>query len=116
MKGLDGRKALVTGVGRPEGIGAAVCRKLASEGVSIFYTYLHEYDLEHFPNTHSPKKFALELQAFGIQAECTEINLSEPGAPHKLFQAAQTNLGDVDILINNACYDRSVVFTEITGD
>ncbi len=35
---LDGKVALVTGAGRDQGIGAAICRRLASEGCRVVVT------------------------------------------------------------------------------
>jgi 3-oxoacyl-[acyl-carrier protein] reductase len=116
MKELQGKVALVTGVGRPEGIGAALCRRLASEGVDIFYTYWHSYDIQHFPNTENPEKFMDELRANDVRVEGTDIDLSRTNTPRELFRAVQERFGTPDILINNACYDRSVPFTELTSD
>src|SRR2546430_13473578 len=46
---LQGRIALVTGVGTGAGIGAATCREIAKNGGDVFFTYWHQYDKE----THS---------------------------------------------------------------
>ncbi len=37
-EGLRGRVAVVTGVGRRAGIGAAICRELAMRGADVFFT------------------------------------------------------------------------------
>lgn len=42
--GLSGKVALVTGVSRHIGIGAAIARSLASCGVNVFTTYYRPYD------------------------------------------------------------------------
>lgn len=116
MSELKGSLALVTGVGRAEGIGAAVCRRLAQEGADIFYTYWHQYDAEQYPNSKDPKAFLDELQSFGVRADCEEADLSKPNAPHDLFNAVTSRLGTPDILINNACYDREAKFTALTPE
>lgn len=36
---LDGSIAIVTGASHNKGIGTAVCRKLAKDGVDIFFTH-----------------------------------------------------------------------------
>lgn len=41
---LRGRVALVTGVGRRAGIGAAIARELSAAGADVFISYLHAYD------------------------------------------------------------------------
>jgi len=114
VKELDGKVALVTGVGRPEGIGVAICQKLAAEGANVFYTYWHPYDTEHFTNTIDPDEFTQLLAKQGVQAEGVEMDLSRPDSPQKLFRLAHDKFRHVDFLINNACYDRSVPFTELS--
>ena len=43
-KSNENRIALVTGTSRLKGIGAAVCKKLAEEGIDVFFTYWSRYD------------------------------------------------------------------------
>ena len=116
VEDLKGKIALVTGVGRPEGIGAAVCRKLAEEGVDIFYTYWYKYDIQEYPETKNPKALLEELQGFSVRAESMEIDLSQLQAPSELFKEVGERLGAPDILINNACYDRAIPFESLTAD
>jgi 3-oxoacyl-[acyl-carrier protein] reductase len=70
MKALEGKVALVTGVGRKQGIGFALCKKLSSMGASIFYTYWHPYDAElELPGSNEdPQLFLATLLSEGIQA------------------------------------------------
>ena len=44
MDPLKGKIAIVTGVSRLKGIGAAICKELANSGYHIFFTYWTEYD------------------------------------------------------------------------
>ena len=44
---LTNRIAVVTGAGRRQGIGAAICRALASHGADILLTHWQTYDLVH---------------------------------------------------------------------
>src|SRR2546423_7958708 len=77
---LQGRIALVTGVGRRAGIGAAICREIAKNGGDVFFTYWHQYDKE----THSghgvndPAAIAAELSQFGPRVGSVAIDLSVP--------------------------------------
>ena len=43
---LERRIAIVTGASRLNGIGAAICKALASKGIDIFFTYWTPYDSE----------------------------------------------------------------------
>ena len=38
---LRGRVVVVTGAGRPQGIGAAICRGFADQGCTIFLQHIH---------------------------------------------------------------------------
>jgi len=112
MESLKGNVAVVTGVGRPEGIGATICRSLAREGVDVFFTYWREYDLEQYPNTEDPERLLALLRTFDVKAESAEVDLRHPDAARKLFARATEALGPATILINNACIDRSIAFEQ----
>lgn len=114
MRSLKDSTAIVTGVGRNGGIGTAICRALAKEGANVFYTYWHQYDLDEYPETSDPRNLLSDLRSLGVNAECQEFDLSQPEAPHRLFQQAVKQMGEPDILINNACFDRLVDFTDLT--
>lgn len=118
MSHLQGKTALVTGVGRKKGIGAAICRALAHEGVNIFYTYFHPYDVALFPESEAedPAAFVQELQALGVHAACCELDLSEPDAAVSIFDAVQKAVGVPDILINNATVSTRQSFTDVTAE
>jgi 3-oxoacyl-[acyl-carrier protein] reductase len=116
MRELKGKIGLITGVGRPEGIGAAVCRELAGQGVDVFYTYWHKYDVQQFPTTIDADSFTKELAAFGVRVESVEADLSDSSAPKRLFNAVCARFGPPDFLINNACYDRAIPFTELNAE
>lgn len=69
IKPLQGRMALVTGVGRRAGIGAAICREIAKNGGDVFFTYWHQYDKEiHSENSENgPGAMAAEFSQFGVR-------------------------------------------------
>lgn len=103
------RVAIVTGVSRRQGIGAAVARALARDGIAIFTTYLRAYDAAQ-PWGSAPDDAAAilnQLRAEGVQAATLELNLTTPGAAQTLFDAAEMALGPVGILVNNAAYSVS---------
>jgi hypothetical protein len=68
-KPLQGRMALVTGVGRCAGIGAAICRNRQKRG-DVFFTYWHQYDKEiHSENSENdPGAMAAEFSQFGVRS------------------------------------------------
>jgi 3-oxoacyl-[acyl-carrier protein] reductase len=89
---LKDKKALVTGASM--GIGRAIAKGLAAEGVKICIAARRKPLLE---------ELAKEIAAAGgAQPDIIEIDMMEPGAPAKLAKAAQQALGGVDILVNSA--------------
>ncbi|MFD6756336.1 MULTISPECIES: SDR family NAD(P)-dependent oxidoreductase [Micromonospora] len=84
---LDGKVALVTGAGSPDGIGYATARRLTDLGarVAIVSTTRRIHDR------------AGELGVTGFVADLTDE--SEVGA---LADAVAEQLGDVEVLVNNA--------------
>ncbi|WP_142829660.1 SDR family oxidoreductase [Planococcus soli] len=101
------RIAIVTGVGHPQGIGAAVCRKLASQGVDIFFTHWESsFDF--------PSKFQLELVNMGVQCEFIEVDLSERDAYKVVLSAVIEKIGQPNILINNAAHSTDSDYMELT--
>ena len=89
---LKGKTALVTGASM--GIGRAIAKGLAAEGVRVCIAARRKPLLE---------ELAKEIVATGgVQPDIVEIDMMEPGAPEKLARAAQQALGSVDILVNSA--------------
>ena len=89
---LSGKIALVTGA--TGGIGAAICRRLATAGADIAV---------HF-RTDADKAQALvaELRALGVRAEAYQADLTVPAAIPALAEAVEKGLGVPDIVVNNA--------------
>lgn len=104
---LSGKVALVTGASRKIGIGAAICRLLADAGAGIFFSYYTPYDHQMTWGIHpeEPGQLLEELCAKKVKASALEADLSDPETPSRLFDAAEAQVGPVDILINNATYD-----------
>jgi 3-oxoacyl-[acyl-carrier protein] reductase len=84
---LEGRVALVTGAGSPEGIGYATAARLASLGASVAIV----------STTKRIHDRASELGVTGFVADLTDE--AEVGA---LADAITEQMGDVSVLINNA--------------
>ncbi|NVM03692.1 MAG: SDR family oxidoreductase [Candidatus Helarchaeota archaeon] len=117
--GLKGKTAIITGANNPYGIGAAIARLLASQGVNIFLHY-YSHDV-NFPISESPnsqnttglyfyfeqqKKNADEViksvQEFGVQVASIEGDLSKLDLVKDMFSNAEKKFGEINILVNNA--------------
>ena len=96
MRGLQGKVALVTGGGG--GIGGAICRRLAEEGARVIVT-----DLDR----EAARRVAEE-----VGGEARELDITQPEAPARLA----ADLGAIDVLVNNAGWDRVMPFLETDAD
>lgn len=104
---LTGKVALITGVSRKNGIGAAIAKRLAQAGAVIFTTYYRPYDVETAlgKNANEAEEILAELRALGVNAAGMEADLADPQAPQAIFAEATRTVGPVDILVNNATRD-----------
>ncbi len=88
---LAGRTALVTGGGR--GLGRAIAQGLAEAGADVA---LASRKLE------ACEAAAAELRALGRSAWAFEADLSKPDQVERLAAEVAREVGDLDILVNNA--------------
>jgi 3-oxoacyl-[acyl-carrier protein] reductase len=107
IRPLSQRNALITGVSRRVGIGAAIARKLAAAGAGIFTTYYRPYDQEVQKTTRSGDADAIleELRALGARAAGMEVDLSDVSAIQRVFDTAERQVGRIDVIVNNAVHD-----------
>lgn len=89
---LKGRCAIVTGSSR--GIGKAIAKKLASEGVNIVLNY-RSSDEEAI-------KVETELKEFGVEVLRIKADISKFEEVEKLIKAAKEKFNKIDIMVNNA--------------
>jgi 2-hydroxycyclohexanecarboxyl-CoA dehydrogenase len=89
--GIAGRVALVTGAGR--GIGAEICKTLASEGVLVAVNDLFQ---ERADET------AAEIQRSGGRAIGVAADVTDLDSITAAVERVASELGPVDILVNNA--------------
>ena len=106
MRSPERRLALVTGVSRKAGIGAAIARELARDGADLFITYYRPYDqltgLAADPG--ESESLLTELRQIGGHADGLELDLADSGAPARLFDHIEARWGPVTILVNNATH------------
>lgn len=95
---LSGKTAVVTGAS--QGIGRAIAKELAAEGVKVLAVGRNEALLESLK--------AEVARAGGAEPVTLIQDLTAPDGPEKITAAALSSLGQVDILINNAGRSRPV--------
>jgi 3-hydroxybutyrate dehydrogenase len=90
---LAGRSAIVTG--STSGIGLAIARALAGEGVSVLLNGFGKAD-----EIETLRRGVAE--EFGVTALYSPADMSKPAEIADMVRMAQEALGTVDILVNNA--------------
>jgi 3-oxoacyl-[acyl-carrier protein] reductase len=96
----------VTGASRRIGIGFAICRALAAQGMDVAFTYWHPYDSQMVwgADQHAHDILTSELQAMGVRCLALPADLSQPDTPAALLNQVEQQLGMVSVLVNNAAY------------
>ncbi|MBH8563976.1 3-oxoacyl-ACP reductase FabG [Nostoc sp. CENA67] len=89
---LKNKRALITGGSR--GIGAAIVRRLASEGVDVAFTYSSSPDRAN--------EIVQAAQALGVQALAIQADSAEASQVIAAVEQTVEKLGGIDILVNNA--------------
>ena len=84
--------ALVTGASR--GIGAAIAQRLASDGFTVIVNYAE--------NAAPAEALVRTIEQAGGHALAAKADVSDAADVRRLFDAAETAFGGVDVLVNNA--------------
>lgn len=88
----QGKVAIITGASR--GIGAAIARRMASEGFAVIINYAGR--------AANANAVVEEIRSNGGRAEAIQADVSVPAQVAALFDQTETLFGGVDILVNNA--------------
>ncbi len=96
---LEGKVALVTG--GSQGIGAAIAKKLASEGADIAILYVG--------NPAPAAETVAAIEAMGRRVVCKVCDVSNFADTQAAVKEIISELGGVDILVNNAGITRDKV-------
>jgi len=92
MSKQNNQVAIVTGASR--GIGAAIAERLAQDGFTVVVNYTGNAELA--------EALAHKIEAAGGRALTAKADVSDPAAVKRMFDAAETAFGGVDVLVNNA--------------
>lgn len=106
MKRLEGKCALVTGASR--GIGAAIALRLAAEGASVAVNYAGSRD--------AALQVAAAIEDAGGRAVTLQADVSDPAAATALVEATLSELGALDIVVNNAGITRDGLLVRMSDD
>jgi 3-oxoacyl-[acyl-carrier protein] reductase len=92
MTGLTNKVAIITGGSR--GIGAAIVERFARDGFTVVINYAG--------NDAAAEALVRKVEQAGGRALAAKADVSDPATMRRLFDAAETAFGGVDVLVNNA--------------
>ena len=105
MRGLKDKVVIVTG--GAGGIGKATCCRFADEGAKVAI-----FDL----NAEAAEAAAAEIKESGGVAEAVVVDLTDYEAVQKAVADTENSLGPIDVLVNNAGWDRFTPFLKTEPD
>lgn len=111
MSALSGRVALVTGVSRHAGIGAALVHRFASDGARVLASGWAPHDAE-MPWGADPDVPAFDPEAVAYEA----ADLADPAAPRRLIEAAVARFGRIDVVVANHARSSTQSLADVTAD
>lgn len=109
------RTALLTGVGRRRGIGAAIARGLAEDGVDLALSFHADYDRRVLGEDADVELLAEELRGLGRRVVLLPGDLADPAVPERLVHDAREALGPLGALVMSHCesVDSSILDTTV---
>lgn len=101
MQGLEGKTVIVTGGGG--GIGGATCRRFARESAAVAVLDL---------NLEAARQVAARIREEGGRAEAFQCDITDRASVDAAVAATVSQLGPIDVLVNNAGWDIFKPFTK----
>jgi glucose 1-dehydrogenase len=103
---LEGRKATVTGAS--SGIGRATAERLGAEGAGVCVNYHSERERGDAETVVSA------IEEAGAKAFALQADVGDESAVERLVAQTATQLGGVDLLVNNAGIEKQVPLLEMS--
>src|SRR3954447_20901470 len=104
------RVALITGCGKPIGIGASTARALAAAGVTVVVTDIapsglakeHNVQGDVDPSWHGVDSLVEQIESAGGKASSAIGDVSQEADARRMVDTVLSRYGRLDILVNNA--------------
>ncbi len=105
MQGIKGKSIIVTG--GAQGLGEGIIRRLADEGARVVVADL---------NGAKAEALADELRGNGHEAIAVKVDVAERSEVKAMVAETVKAFGGIDVLFNNAGFNRPVPFFEVDED
>jgi NAD(P)-dependent dehydrogenase (short-subunit alcohol dehydrogenase family) len=107
MGELDGKVAIVTGVGRPRGIGRACALRFARMGADVVVSDIcrrYEGDLAFYNlgDWEQLQTVVKEVESLGRRALAFKVDVTKKAEIEEMVAGSLDKFGKIDILVNNA--------------
>ncbi len=100
---LNGATAIVTG--GSGALGGRISHKLAEAGVNVAAVYN--------AGREQAEALAEELRTSGVEADTFQCDVTNPTQVEEMVSAADRRFGKVDILVNDAAYNKWIPFADL---
>ena len=104
---MDLKNAVAVVTGGNGGLGQRICHALAREGANIAVVYAR--------SANEAGTVADEIRKQGVEAQAFQCDLTKPPQIEKLVDDVVKRFGRLDILINDAAYNKSIPFADLDG-
>ncbi len=101
MRGLTNKVVIVTG--GAGGIGSAICRRFAEEGAIVAVLDI---------NLQAAQDLASQIEQNGGRANAFTVDLADQNSVNAAVAQVEQSLGPIDVLVNNAGWDRAGNFLD----
>jgi len=90
------------------GIGTTICKRLSRDGFTVVAGC--------GPSSARKDRWIAEMRAEGFDVHCSEGNVSDWDSTKAAFDKVKAEVGEIDVLVNNAGITRDVVFRKMTHE
>jgi 3-oxoacyl-[acyl-carrier protein] reductase len=104
---MDLKNSVAVVTGGNGGLGQRICHALAAGGASIAVVYAQ--------SANEAGAVADEIRKHGVEAQAFQCDLTQPAQIQRLVDEVMKRFGRLDILINDAAYNKAIPFKDLDG-
>jgi len=104
---MDLKNAIAVVTGGNGGLGQRICHALAAAGANIAIVYAKSED--------EAEKVAGEIRGHDVEAATFQCDVTQPAQVARMVGQVLARFGRLDILINDAAYNKSIPFSDLDG-